>query len=250
MPYIVKNELGGGAGQLGLVFAAGGLGAVRRRHPDGTARPAAATHGRPLRELDARHSGGRGLRLCDGAVARHGRGAGRGRARRGRDDRLDDAHPPARADRASRPDRERRLARLGRPRARVVRAHGTRSPPCSAPGRRSSPQACSVPSLRSPSSSFPGCVRPSGMGRCTRSSGATISLARRRRRHETARLAGWGRGRIYPALHNRLMLSISRVVTYRDGEASRLRRARRRQRCLRAGRGALRRNGPARASGS
>ena len=28
VPYIVKNELGGGAGQLGLVFAAGGLGAV------------------------------------------------------------------------------------------------------------------------------------------------------------------------------------------------------------------------------
>jgi DHA3 family tetracycline resistance protein-like MFS transporter len=28
VPYIVKNELGGGAGQLGLVFAAGGAGAV------------------------------------------------------------------------------------------------------------------------------------------------------------------------------------------------------------------------------
>jgi DHA3 family tetracycline resistance protein-like MFS transporter len=28
VPYVVKNELGGGAGQLGLVFAAGGAGAV------------------------------------------------------------------------------------------------------------------------------------------------------------------------------------------------------------------------------
>ena len=28
LPFVVKNELGGGAAQLGLVFAAGGLGAV------------------------------------------------------------------------------------------------------------------------------------------------------------------------------------------------------------------------------
>ena len=44
LPYVVKNELGGCAADLGLVFAAGGVGSVAVRGRDGPARPAAARH--------------------------------------------------------------------------------------------------------------------------------------------------------------------------------------------------------------
>ena len=42
VPYLVKNELGGSAGALGLVFAAGGAGAVLAAVTMGQRRPAAS----------------------------------------------------------------------------------------------------------------------------------------------------------------------------------------------------------------
>ena len=55
LPYVVKNSLHGSAAELGLVFAAGGLGSVGAALVDEPRRSAAAQHHRDLRHLDAGH---------------------------------------------------------------------------------------------------------------------------------------------------------------------------------------------------
>ena len=62
LPLLVKNELGGSATDLGLVFAAGGLGSVGLRGADRPARAPAARHHVHVRRLDARDAGRRRLR--------------------------------------------------------------------------------------------------------------------------------------------------------------------------------------------
>ena len=52
LPFVVKNELRGGAGDLGLVFAAGGLGSLRVRDRDRPARAAPAQHHVHVHHLD------------------------------------------------------------------------------------------------------------------------------------------------------------------------------------------------------
>ena len=52
LPYVVKNELHASAGALGLVFAAGGLGAVGRCDRDGTASGTAPEHHLHVRDMD------------------------------------------------------------------------------------------------------------------------------------------------------------------------------------------------------
>ena len=53
LPYIVKKEMGGSAGELGLVFAFGGVGAMFAAIVMGEPRPPAAEHDVHVRGLDA-----------------------------------------------------------------------------------------------------------------------------------------------------------------------------------------------------
>ena len=73
LPYLVKNELHASAGTLGLVVAAGGLGAVgaavfmgQRGHPT-------TRRDRHVRDLDPRDVGDRRLRHCERRLAADGR---------------------------------------------------------------------------------------------------------------------------------------------------------------------------------
>ena len=133
LPFVVKNSLGGSAADLGLVFAAGGVGSVGCAMRHGPARPPAARHHLHVRRLDARDAGGRRLRPRDRRLAADAREPRLQRARDGRHDRLGDRQAAPRAAGAARPRLEPRLADLDRAAAAVVRAHR--------PGQRSDRRA-------------------------------------------------------------------------------------------------------------
>ena len=73
LPFVVKNDLGGSAADLGLVFAAGGIGSVGCAVAHRPARAAAARHHVHVRRVDARDARGRRLRAGDRGVAAHAR---------------------------------------------------------------------------------------------------------------------------------------------------------------------------------
>ena len=123
IPYIVKNDLGGGAAALGFVFAAGGVGSV-------LAAIAIGQRGLPRRHITFMYLtwtlGGlaiAGYGLVVGRLAGDGRQLRRRRARHSRSDRVGDDDPPARAGAAARTGRELRLARLDSARTCVVRGY-------------------------------------------------------------------------------------------------------------------------------
>ena len=62
LPYVVKNDLEGNARDLGMVFAAGGVGSVACAIAMGQRDLPAPQHHVHLRVLDARHGRGRRLR--------------------------------------------------------------------------------------------------------------------------------------------------------------------------------------------
>ncbi len=72
LPFLVRNELGGDAGDLGLVFAAGGLGAILVSLRRGADRAAAAPHHVHVRAVDGRLPADRRLRARRCAVAGDG----------------------------------------------------------------------------------------------------------------------------------------------------------------------------------
>ena len=126
-PFVVKNDLHGSAADLGLVFAAGGIGSVGCAVVMGQ-------RGLPRRDItfmyvdvDAGHARGRGLRPGLRGVAAD---AGQPRVQRAGDrghDRLGHRQAAPRPRRAARPRLEPRLADLDRPAAAVLRAHRARS---------------------------------------------------------------------------------------------------------------------------
>ena len=123
VPYIVKNDLGGGAADLGFVFAAGGCGAV-------LAALLMGHRGLPRKHIVFLYvTWTLGTFLIAGfgfatdlwqmmAVSFADAGALHGRS-----DRLGDADAQARAERAARPRVELRLARLRQPHPGLVRPH-------------------------------------------------------------------------------------------------------------------------------
>ena len=111
------------AADLGIVFAAGGIGSV------GCA-VVLGQRGLPRRDItfmyvdvDAGHAGRRGLRPGHRGVAAHARQPGLQRPGDGRHDRVGDGQAAPRPGRAARPRLEPRLAHLDRPAAAVLRAH-------------------------------------------------------------------------------------------------------------------------------
>ena len=62
LPFLVKNDLHGSAADLGLVFAAGGIGSRRLRRDHGPARHPAARHHLHVPRVDARDGRDRRLR--------------------------------------------------------------------------------------------------------------------------------------------------------------------------------------------
>ena len=123
LPFVVKNDLHGSAADLGLVFAAGGIGSVGCAVVHRPARPAAARHHLHVRRVDAGHARGRRLRPGHRGLAADARQPRLQRAGDGRHDRVGDRQAAPRARRAARPRLEPRLADLDRPAAAVVRAH-------------------------------------------------------------------------------------------------------------------------------
>ena len=97
LPYVVKNELGGSAADLGLVFAAGGIGSVGCAVVHGPARPAAARHHVHVRRVDARDARRRRLRPGDRGLAADAREPRVQRARDRGHDRLGDGQAAPRA---------------------------------------------------------------------------------------------------------------------------------------------------------
>ncbi len=126
LPYMVKNELHGSASDLGLVFAAGGVGAVgaavwmgQRGHPRRDVTVMYATWTLATLAI-AGYGLGRGFVAADGRVPRLQR------ARDRRDDRLGDGQAAARAEGDARPCLQPRLADLDRSAADLVRPHRAR----------------------------------------------------------------------------------------------------------------------------
>ena len=124
LPYLVKNDLGGSASDLGLVFAAGGLGAILSAIICGA-------RGLPRRNitwmylvLDRGHAVDRRLRARAGQLAADDRVLHVQRARDGGNDHLGDGQAAPRPAEPAGPRLELRLADLDRPAAAVVRAHG------------------------------------------------------------------------------------------------------------------------------
>ena len=124
LPYVVKNEIGGSARDLGLVFAAAGLGAILAAHRDGATGAATEDDHLHVRRLGARRHRADRLRAGELALADARHRARRRRRRGSGSDRV--AHPPA-AERASEPARTRHEPRLDdrdQPHADLVRADG------------------------------------------------------------------------------------------------------------------------------
>ena len=175
LPYIVKNDLHGSAADLGIVFAAGGIGSV------GCA-VVLGQRGLPRRDItfmyvdvDAGHPRGRRLRPGLRRVAADARQPRLQRPGDGGHDRVGDRQAAPRPGRAARPRLEPRLADLDRPAAAVLRPHRARSAPPSACRRRSiggrPARRRSSPSRRC---SCPGCARSrASRGRSTRTSAST-----------------------------------------------------------------------------
>jgi hypothetical protein len=123
VPYIVKNDLGGGAAALGIVYATGGLGAICAAILTGQL---GLSH--PAGDLDDSRLG-HGLRRPGRRRCRHRKLAGRAlaprlqRAHYVRRDHLDHAHSDARAGGSPWSCPQRRLAALGRARASLLCLH-------------------------------------------------------------------------------------------------------------------------------
>ena len=127
LPLLVKHELHGTATELGLVFAAGGLGSV-------ACAVALGRRGLPRRDITFMYVvwtlatlavAGYGLSRVD--LAADARLHGLQRVRDGRHDRLGDGEAAPRAGRHARTRLEPRLAHLDRAAAALVRAHRARS---------------------------------------------------------------------------------------------------------------------------
>ena len=124
LPFVVKNDLHGSAARAGLVFAAGGIGAVGAAVLMGErGQPRRDDHVH-LRLLDAGDAGGGRLRPGHGGLAADARQPRLQRAGDGGHDRLGDAEAAPRAGRDARTGVEPRLADLDRAAAAVVRADG------------------------------------------------------------------------------------------------------------------------------
>ena len=123
LPYVVKHPLHGDATDLGMVFAAGGLGSVICAVMVGRRGLPRRDHDRDVRRLDARDAGRRRVRARVGDLAADAREPGLQRARDGRHDHLGDSQaapcpgPPAGTC------LELGLVDLDRAAAVVVRAH-------------------------------------------------------------------------------------------------------------------------------
>jgi MFS family permease len=172
VPYIVKNELAGGADDLGFVFAAGGVGAVLAALVTGQ-------RGLPRRHitfmyltwgtLDPRP---RRVRRGRGALARDGCELRGRRVVHGGADCLVDADAAARTEGAARPRFELRLVRLGKPHSGLVRHHGAnrgRNRPAGHAHRsgdlgRSSDAGVSLPAWDACDGATPGVRRPHHLG--------------------------------------------------------------------------------------
>ena len=125
LPYLVKNDLEGSARDLGMVFAAGGIGSV-------TCALAMGQRDIPRRSITFIYAS---WTLATLAVAGYGLSSSMWqlmlaaprlqRPRDGRHDRLGDAEAAARASQHARPSVEHRLADLDRPAAALIRAHRT-----------------------------------------------------------------------------------------------------------------------------
>jgi DHA3 family tetracycline resistance protein-like MFS transporter len=124
VPYIVKNDLGGGAGALGLVYACGGIGAIAAAAWTGQAGLPRQPVTRMLLGWSLACASVTGVALATStwhaAVAMVAFNAPARVLR----DRLDLADAAARPDPAPRPRPVARLAALGRARPDLVRAHG------------------------------------------------------------------------------------------------------------------------------
>ncbi len=144
---------------LGLVFAAGGLGSLGCARRDGPARAAAARHHVHVRRVDARDAGGGRLRPGGRGLAADAREPRVQRARDGGHDRLGDGQAAPRAAGAARPRLEPRLADLDRAAAAVLRAHrpGERRDRRAGHAGRRGPR--SAASSRSPRCCCPACAR-------------------------------------------------------------------------------------------
>jgi hypothetical protein len=114
LPFVVKNDLHGSAADLGIVFAAGGIGSV------GCA-VLLGQRGLPRRDITFMYVtwtlatlAVAGLRPVHRGVAAHDRQPGLQRAGDGRHDRVGDGQAAPRPDRPSGPRLEPRLAHLHR----------------------------------------------------------------------------------------------------------------------------------------
>ena len=127
LPYVVKNELGGSARELGLVFASGGIGAIGAALIMGQ-------RGHPRRDVTVMYMSWTvatlavaGYGLATAVVATHGRVPAFQRTGDRRDDRLGDDQTASRARVTTRTRLQPRLDDLDRPAAALVRTDRARS---------------------------------------------------------------------------------------------------------------------------